>query len=323
MPSWAPSSHPPAPFAWATALTCVALASYPALAASPAETWIELAWEAPAECPTGAAVVAQIDAPKAQRTPPAPVVRARGKVMAVDGGNERYELRLAVRGALGQGERVVRADTCAHIAEAAALVLGVALEGELAAAPKDVPATPPVAVRTEAHAPHPTTLGLGIAGAFDAGSLPGASGGPAAALAIARPPWRAELHGLALLGRDARGLTEGSGATVRLYAAGARGCVGPVDTAWDPAACAGAEVGRMTGDGFGLRSTSTSAGTWIAATAGVFAGPALSRSIALRAGVEGGWVPLAPRFVVDGQGTVFEPPSLFLRASAGVEMRLL
>lgn len=106
-----------------------------------------IAWEAPPECPTQAAVEAQVAAMLAgSLRAPAPGTRLQFRVDRDERG--RWRLRGALEGPDGPAERTLTARDCAALAEAAALIAAIAVDPQVVApgevpVPSDIPADAP------------------------------------------------------------------------------------------------------------------------------------------------------------------------------------
>jgi hypothetical protein len=122
---------------------------------------LELSWDAPAECPSGEAVVRE--ASRMVASSPGrelPLVRARGRVRRA-GGELLLELRTERDGEAGVRE--LRARSCEAVARAAALVLAISFgvgielepEEEAQAPPPEAPRAPSAAATEGPGAPEP------------------------------------------------------------------------------------------------------------------------------------------------------------------------
>jgi hypothetical protein len=87
---------------------------------------LELAWDAPPECPQGPAVRQKVDALLGAAAPKMGPLRAEGRIVRADG---RYRLTLRVHDESRVRDRTIDADACADLAGAAAVALGLLLRG--------------------------------------------------------------------------------------------------------------------------------------------------------------------------------------------------
>ncbi|HEU4407493.1 MAG TPA: hypothetical protein VFS43_19665 [Polyangiaceae bacterium] len=284
---------------------------------------IDFSWDAPAYCPSSARVLARAGEELGDLAArPLPRVRARGEVRPAEG-EGRWRLSLRTEGPRGDGERALEADSCEQLADAAALVLALLVRSEFertsAPEPKRSPApAPPAGPRLRA--------ALRLGALVDAGSLPALAPGVGAAVAIARGTLGAEATGAAFFPRrEQEGPRSGTGGDIGLAAGGLRACYRPFRPfagGWDAGGCAGAEVGYVWGEGFGLANAKQGAGLWSGALAGAWVSAPLGGvPFALRLGAEGGRTLRAPYFDIEGYGRVFEPSPWFGRLGLGLEWR--
>jgi hypothetical protein len=146
-------------------LTLLSLLATGALAADPLESGpFRLEWSAPSGCPSGLDVLTRIEA--LLGLPVSEVLRApltaRGRVRQTDG--ERFDLSLETFQAEQRFTREMQAPSCGELADAAALVLAIAVDPDLserlspgtaAAAPSASEPATPVPPATAAPAPAP------------------------------------------------------------------------------------------------------------------------------------------------------------------------
>lgn len=110
----------------AAVLTTVLLAG-PAPAQS---AGVDLDWEAPAGCPSQGVVLSRLRTIVGKSVDGASRLRAHGRVVRADAG---YRLTLKVREGTATIERVIESNSCADLAGAAAIALGLLVRDELAA----------------------------------------------------------------------------------------------------------------------------------------------------------------------------------------------
>jgi hypothetical protein len=301
---------------WAQAGT--APEASPSLAPSPTEPTplpIELRWDAPAGCPDAAAVRAGI----AHGLPPAPAGFAPMQVdVAVRPLGERWQAALALRGTDWTATRTLNGATCAAVADAAGLVIGLALTSELAAHEVVVaPAPPP---HPPADAPLSTPL-VGLAFASDVGTLPSATSGGALSLGWRRARARFELAGSLFASRA--GVVTGrpdTGGLLSLASLAARGC-----WLWGRAAslgpCVGAGVDRVHGAGTGPITTVQATSVAPFGAVGLRGEWRLSRRVVPFLTVEAAIPLVRARFSVENVGLVHEAAAVSFRGAAGLELR--
>jgi hypothetical protein len=112
---------------------------------------LHLRWSAPAGCPAGADVAADV----ARMLPSASSSRrALDADARVSGRGDRWHLTLVTRSAEGRGERELDAPTCRAVADAAALIIALAIDPAAApVVPSAVPSAPTAAAPVPAAPP--------------------------------------------------------------------------------------------------------------------------------------------------------------------------
>jgi hypothetical protein len=291
-----------------------------------------LAWEAPDGCPPPreleARVIEELGRPLRDGEVDAHLAVARrgdgwhvAMTVAVDGG--------------APGQRELEASTCADLLDLAALILALTIDPGAGAAPRSAaPADDrprvPVPALARIHVDVPTTeprrpldLALRIRAAVggDLGSLPDASPGLGAGVAIGIGPWSADA---AIQRFAARQVSDpgapARGAEVALTSVAVRGCYIDGGGGWRAGGCVGADLSLTHSDGFGFddtagRSTTPGGGPQAAATWAVrMVGP-----LAVRAEVAATWLAIRTVLTRDGGTVVHDPNSLVWRGFAGVE----
>ena len=236
---------------------------------------------------------------------------------------DHYELHLETRDAAGVvGERDLQGDTCAQVADAAALVLALA-RSSARSTPVDTESGPADIAAAESSSPIGIALRPMVGGSV--GVLPGAALGFGLAAAITRGRWRVEAQGEGWIPRTADAPRAGTGGSVDLVGGGLRGCFLPVEglaARVDLSVCTGPSVGDEFGHGVGLRTTRTGGGLWAAWMFGLRGGLRLGSRFSLQAAVEAGPRMVAPTFVSDSSGTLFEASAAEGRAWLGLEIEL-
>jgi hypothetical protein len=302
----------------ASALTALLLA--PAAAGEPIATALNLAWNAPPECPTGDDVARgalRILAGETTR-------RATARADVAKLGAERWEVHLVTVVDGVPGERTLEASSCAQLASATSLILAWIVDPTHARGTETL----------EANAPLPTpssqvggARAVFAAGAVaDVGLLPRAGAGIALAAGAIVGPVRIEASGADWFAQDAVA-PSGEGAHIHLLEGALHGCFrGRLGERLELAPCLGAGLVYATSDGFGETAPfygQTS--VWGTAHGLVLAGFPLGGPIAARVSL-GAAVPLArPPFVLLGsQGAALvlhQPAPIWGRATLGVEVR--
>ena len=312
-------------------VVAVALAA-PARAAAP----LELIWNAPAECPTRDEVVAAVT--RLVRKLPAEPLTAE---VRIEHPHEHWLAELQASG----GRRLLSGETCRALAETLVVILALSIDpgADTAAAafpatepaPTPSPARPPSAVAVPPAAAPPshrtpppaierasfrTPLQLG--GALrvfsEIGMLPGVTLGGAGALRWGNATALAELSAGALLpktGTLERDATRGG--RFSWFGGQLSGCLG----FGVPEACAGIEVGRLSGDGIGVTLPEVRHALWLAPVLGVRAGLPLSSSSLFEAQLALAVPLFRAQFELEDLGPVHRPAAVSGRVGIGLRWR--
>lgn len=299
----------------------------------------DLAWLAPAGCPTGVAVTREIDeliASSAASTVNA-TIAANASIVSDPAG---FTLTLTVRDAEGSHERRLDAPNCEELGHAAALIVALAIDPALlanhadpggrspnTAPPQPVPApTPsplsstsppptPIIARAEppattfmppsvsAHEPLFWRVGLSAFAGYH--TLPGVNLGAGVFGAIQGKMLRLELAASAIPG-EAKANAPRQGATFALYQLAPRVCWLVAKPTWAAGPCAGIELGRISGQGHGVDTETTRWGNWLASSFGALFEWRLAPSSLLGAFVDAEVPLMHDRFTLAGE-TLFRP----------------
>lgn len=276
----------------------VLLAVSPASAAD-GEGRVSLRWSAPEECPDDVQLVHAVEALLGESLLDA---GEQGLVVhaVVSGDATGYSAGLHFSSAQGEEDRQLAHPSCDKLVQAVALVVALTIDPERVratqtareAAPQ-AGSTPPVAAVPVAVAAQPMSrlpkpagslhqarktplsgLRFALHGDLGAGSLPNFGAGVDAVLGWHRREFRAEIvtRYWATRRQDIR-LAPNAALDLQLATLGARVCWQPqLSVSWRVAACGGADVGGLHGDGVGLenqqsrdaRSTDLAAGMEVA-----------------------------------------------------------
>jgi hypothetical protein len=321
-------------------------------AAPPERPAVEFRWDAPADCPPEAEVVAELErllgGPLAERGGPRLTAIARVRREA-DG----FDLRLWTVSDAGTLQRSLSHAQCDALAKAGALIAAMAIDpsvlermadgteaAEVAAEAKTVaepepppepapavePKVEPPVVKTEE--PRPQRRARKVRGALRIGAgvsygdLPGAGALLRVTPALLWPRARLELEASYGPVRKARFDDDPSrGADLQLATAGLRGCAVLRARKLEFPLCAGVELGAIYGRGVGY--TVSNEGRLLFAS--LSAAPAIFYAphprVAIGAIIEGAVHVARPRFVVEGAGEVYRAGPASVRALAAVELR--
>jgi hypothetical protein len=317
--------------AWC-AVACAALCAFAKTARAESTPELALTWEADPACPDRAWFEERLRDRLAEEIgddrPRRPLV-VNAYLRRAEAG---FALDLATEQGGERGERHLTAPACAELAEAAVLVVALAVieqapEPEAPrepAPPRDTEVPPPQAPEAPAEKPTRRNLTLRADALLDVGSLPQLGFGPQLSVGYLGRNLRAELAGYWLPAQETQRSTGGN-VSVSSWALRPVGCARLWGTTLRLDACAGLELGRIVGEGTDLNQERQRAWFHRAAVAGLRASLALDR---LAAVLEPGLAaPLGrPRFVSDaGMGGVTRPlhtpASVAFRATLGVELR--
>jgi hypothetical protein len=302
---------------------------------------LTLEWTAPAPCPQADSLRERVSSLLAGSHASAAAVTARGAVRSVGSG---YELLLDTEQGARAGHRSVHASSCDEIADAAALIIALAIDPALGqfmpepvapAAPTAAlpPPVPPPPVLPPAREPRPAQarppsgmpLGAAVGASFvaDWGTLPGVAWGFELALGIELQRVRIEVTGLRLPGQD-RTIESNPdrGGTIDLWAGGLRSCYVAGDDDSGIGGCAGVEMGQLRGQGFGADREDTRSVAWLAARLGALLRYQLAPSIAVRGAIEALLPATRPEFLLDNVGVVHRPEPISGRLVIGLELRI-
>lgn len=310
-------------------------------AAAPASAQSELAltWQAAEGCPDADWAQARVR----ERLGRALADRAEQPLVATatlrrDG--DRFVLTLHTEQADANGDRTLAAQSCAELAEAAVLVLALAVDADAVARAEQgttaqhqaeidrerPPFLRPTETQAKASAPRDRPWAVRADALVALGPLPGVSAGPSLALAREVRRLRFELSGFWLWPREGREPGTPGSVRVSLWALRPTMCARLFGERAQLSACLAAELGRISGRGRGLAIAQESHALWPAASLAPRLSIAATRMLFLQ--LELGIVaPLVrPRFVsTDGQGRaltrLYEAAPVAGRATLGIELR--
>jgi hypothetical protein len=316
------TASPPQPAA--TAPSSPSLPAPTVVPAAPvAPAWddlpITISWNAPDECPGIEAVKSEVRRVAGQVPPPAEPLSA--DVTIRRGAGAGWLLTLATRTGTRAGERRLAGADCTELMHAAALVLALMInpEASFIAEPPPPPPPPP----SPPPPPEPERrFAIGVDVVVGRGALPGFAGGFGLRLAAGAGALSGELRGSFWPSRSTASADDPvAGGTFDLVDGSAAGCVrARHDQIVSPGACAGASLVRLHGRGYGVGYPTETSAWWTAAYAEANLRARLSPLNAVRLAVQA-VVPLGrPSFELAGVGQVFEPATIWLRATLGWEL---
>lgn len=256
-----------------------------------------------------------------------------------------------------RGERVVEGASCADLGEAASLIVAMAFDPVAVALTEEraiaVPASqpvlppgppvlappphepvmppppeppPPEPTRPAPRSARPTSLErpkalVSALALVDLGALPEPAPGLGVGLGVGWSRLRVEAR-FGLWPSSRRTLASGKGGELSLASGALAGCVRllPPRARVELASCAGLELGRIEGRGFGVTSPSAGDALWIAPELGLVGRVAVTPWLGLRLDLRGA-APLArPDFVLSGVGVVHTSSPVVGRFGAGLEL---
>jgi hypothetical protein len=251
-----------------------------------------------------------------QRPPTRPLV-AVGAV-TVDGA--RWSLALTIRAAEETGTRTLTADTCAEAADAAAVVLALAIDPTARRVPSAIPPfdpAPEVPPMLDAR----NHFAGGVHGALDLGSLPAPAWGLGARVGFVRAWLRLELGATWFPAQRSFG-AGGAGSDVGLITGELRACAMLLRGArFGAGVCAGLAGGAMYGEGFGFDRNEASLTPWWTALTGLTVHVALRREVVALATLDVGTSLGDARFLATDGAELHHPARFVGRGSLGVELR--
>ncbi|HEY3500866.1 MAG TPA: hypothetical protein VGK73_39510 [Polyangiaceae bacterium] len=336
-----------APRTFAFALIVASSANAEPLEAGP----FRLDWLAPSGCPTAAETLARIEAllgapvTEVLKTP----LAARARV--TEASPERFELAIETFRGEQRFTRDMQAPSCGELADAAALVLALAIDPQLRERTEEAPAVPspestpspakpvePAASSTAAAPPPPPpvrpsetprdaarsrhlVLLAGASAVADFGSVADVAFGPSATFGLRLSNLELDLDATWLVPtRSYAALDPEKGGDISLLVFGARPCFARRQVPFEGGLCGTFELGSIRGEGFGTATRSTRSALWMAAGGAFFARYAVASSLWLSARVTLLGSLQDIEFTLENVGTVHQVPAIVSRLGAGAEM---
>ncbi len=270
---------------------------------------IELAWQAPPECPTKEAVLSRARSLLGTKATKVDMVRAEGTIRKSD---ERYELTLLINESGQIGERRVWARQCEELSGAAAISLVLLLTSghDNAASSSDVarpggdatsptstaPQTDPTPPETTplppSDSPHPSdghrSWRLLVSApllAFAVGPLPKPSIGLGAGVGVQGRAWSVRLVGQWYTSQTVPAPLQPYGADVKRLAAGLWGCWDLQRSGWSFSPCLRGTLTHMSATGYGpFLQPATQTQTWFGVGVGAIGRLQATENLALTVG---------------------------------------
>jgi len=283
---------------------------------------LELHWEAPEGCPTAGEIEAEVS--RIVGTSP-----GADRQVVVDvkvHGGRPWTVLLHTRSGGDEGERMLEGASCQEVASAAVLVIALTIDPNAAPAPPPPTPAPPPAPQPPPIPPAPAARPVRVVLQTSAGvaleTLPGIA--PFVSVAAGVLVGRVAVYaGASFVPETSQTVAALPGAGGRFWLLGLDviACAEPVASGrFELWGCAGIELQRMAGSGFGVTDPKNAYEVWAAPR--IDAVPALAVAPRIRlllpVGVS---APLErPTFALGGVGPVFGPPPVGLRVGLGGEV---
>jgi len=338
--------------ALALGLASVGLAAGRAVA-SDAAALVVLEWAAPEGCPDGAYVEREVHRLLGDASAGSPYMQARAQVRQEKSG--RWHIELRTMGRQGPGVRTVTAESCPALADAAALILALAIDPQRVAANRSTTTAAPSATaqpvpdaasastgvpspsaspQTPTHpeqdvprstSPPPVRFAVAASAVLDTGTLPAVAAGLAARLA-ATPATLSSLRlelGAGIFADDATTSPRTRSGTFSLRTFDAGGCMVTPVGRLELGACANVELAWLSAAGLYESAVSRGEAEWAVLRVRATAAYAFFPAWAIRADLGGGFDVTQPEFVSAGaeQGLIHRPARYTARGALGLELR--
>jgi len=292
---------------------------------------VDFEWEGPGDCPARSDVLLAIS-----RLLPHPEAPTKVHVHAAATHDEgAWRLRIRTGTEDDVRERTLAGDSCAELADAAALIVALAIDPAASSPRKDADTStvaPAAAAPSASRADHttapPTASGprlrafASALGALDAAALPSAAPGFGGSIGALVGRVRAEAYGILLPSQRSTISGGDVGGDVSLVAGGVRFGYAALDAPVEIVPEIGFEAGQLSASSFGVLTAGSGTALWVAPELGVLGGYALARNLDLVLTTHA-LVPVSrERFIVVGLGEVHRPPAVTVRAALGLEVRL-
>jgi hypothetical protein len=278
-----------------------------------------VSWEAPATCPTEAAVRGAVR--QWLPTEGGVDLRTIHVVARVTAQAPGFVLDLSFESKSGRGHETLVAVRCETLADIVALK--VALAADPVATLESTASEPSEPKRLRKPAPEPTRYGIRLTGGAGFGPLPGVGASAGMAASVIWSSARLELGAGYWFPKSAHFVEMPDiGADFSLAAANVRACATPRLGSVELPTCAGLEVGDLRGSGFGVDTVETADRLWIA----VVLGPAIAVPLSdqLFFWLEGDALLAITRpagYAIRNLGTLYGPEMGGARVWAGLEVR--
>jgi hypothetical protein len=279
---------------------------------------VDFTWEAPPECPSAAALQAEV-ARLSATTPSGQ--RWQARAIVTRSADDVWTLRLATEVDGRKDERDFVAASCAELAATAAVVLAIAVDPS-PRQPASVPQATATAPSTS-RAPRFPSLAITAGVSATAGALASPALGAELGVAWLPPKARLEVEGLWLPASDVSGARQGTAGSFSLLAAVLSACWSPLSGRIRPAPCLGVEAGRLEAEAEASPGVvpKARATPWVAGEAGGVLVVIVAPHVAVRARLDLLVPFVRDSFTISGiEPAIHTPSPVAGEASLGVEV---
>jgi len=281
-------------------------------------------WEAPQSCPDTQALYARLSTLLEHDLSALGSAQVRGVVVGAEAG---LRLTLEIVDSGRRSTRVLVADDCSDLFEAAALAIALAVHGDGAGAEPPGAVTPEgsaSSAREQAEAQRALpeaapglSWSAGAEVVFDVGAFPALAPGLAVDSRAHWGPWALGVYA-ALLPEQRRVVRGANYVDFGLMVAGLRACHALLGGGSSLDACLGFEAGRFTAFGPELDASRRIANLWLAPGGAIEFRQSIWGALRLRVRAESLLPLLRKQYVVDGTDAVHSPSGVDLRLFAGL-----
>jgi hypothetical protein len=292
----------------------------PATGAAQPDPRFELSWDVPLGCPDQEAAERALRDYLGERSAARKGSHATEVTVEIESlDHGRFHAHIDLDSDEGSGERTFEGQGCAHVAEAAILIVAMAIDPEGTAARLDQPSDRADVGQgaTQANGPLRVALGLHLDG--DLGSLPSPTVGAGPSLGLRLGRLQIDALGTAYLPQTTvRGPTAKGGGELWLYTAGIRACYSLLQDTRDGLGfgpCLGGDGGLVYGRGQGLARERSQSQFWGAAFIGLGMLEVVLQRWEFGLTAEAGLPLHRPRWVIDDFGEIFQTSAVVAKLS--------
>jgi hypothetical protein len=274
--------------------------------------WLELAWQAPSECPPGGDIEREI----ARLVGSTPKVKGPLRaVVAVSGDEHGWRARVRTDYAGELGERTIEGATCRAVAKAAALVISLTIDSNAGKVDANPPPPPPPPREPQLPPPPPPPLPpppqpvpvhafVALGPRTEMGLLENPTFGLELAMGVRVPAGSLEVAGAWHLPQNISVPGTAAGGRFTLLSLGGRLCPRIVRGPVELFVCAGGFYERLSAQGFGINEPGSNSTDLFSASLGPGMDFLLARGLWLTVAGDATYTPGHARFVLDNVGPV-------------------